>query len=224
MEHKQFGADIQVAEGKRSFTATITRAVIDRDKEVLLSEGMDATDFEKTGTIFWNHDYSNPVGKATSLKQHKDRWMATATMVERPKDHPEAAEWFPDTLLHLMKEGIVRGVSVGFMPIESRRPSSKDKELFGDSVERIISKWKMNEFSITPMPANQDALITAVSKGILSPQSAKSWFGVDVAAKKTIQKVAITVMLPTPPRKPKRPSVRKSVLIAVAKKQGQLYL
>ena len=179
---KEFSADMTVDAGERSFIAEITNNAIDRDNEVVLPEGMDATDFEKNPVIFWNHEYSAPpIGKAVSLKREKTKWLAKGVMASRPDTLPKEAEWFPDTLLHLMDEGIVNGVSVGIDPTAPPRNASEgDRSLFGPEVQRVIHRWKILEFSVTPMPANQDALVQAVGKGLIRPETVKSYFGIDV--------------------------------------------
>lgn len=163
-------------QGPPTFSARITTPAVDRDNEVLLPAGMSATDFKKNPVIFWNHDYDQPIGKCTKLTSDGDHWIAQATL---SATDPRAKQ------VHgLMKEDIVKGVSVGFIPIEARNPTSKDKELFGDHVEYIYSKWKLLEFSVTPLPANQDALVTGVSKmvngGVMTPAQAKALCGVDI--------------------------------------------
>src|SRR5690606_12721308 len=89
----------------------------------------------------------------------------------RPADH--VGPWLPDTLLSLFQQGVLRGFSVGFLPVESRRATRHDHERFGQNVERVHSKWKLLEYSVAPLPANPDALATAVSKGIITPEAAQ---------------------------------------------------
>ena len=163
--------DTATDNGERTFTARITTNDIDRDGEVLLPQGMDSKDFKKNPVVFWNHDYNQPIGISTELKRGDTYWTATAKIASTP---------FAQEIYTLMKEGVVRGVSVGFQPTESRPPSKKDLDMFGDTVRHVYSKWKLMEFSVTPMPANQNALITSVSKGMLSRERVKALFNVDV--------------------------------------------
>lgn len=227
MQYKQLTGDMSVSAGDRAFTATITTNAVDRDREVLLPEGMDATDFEKNPVIFWAHDYfSPPLGKATALKRHKDRWTARGVMASRPDTHPEAAEWFPDTVLSLMAEGIIKGVSVGFDPTSSRKATPEDKATFGEPAENVVARWKLLEFSIAPIPANQDALIEAVGKGLVRPETACAVWGVRAKAAPTRP---VLLFLPTlkPRRKKARilqSDVNRAVTVAIARRQGKIYL
>lgn len=166
LQQKSFSVDMTCEPGERCFVAKITSDAVDRDREVLLPDGMDATDFEKNPVVFLGHDYSQlPVGKVVSLKRNGDHWLAKVQMADRPDDHD--GEWIPDTIFSLVKQGVIRGVSVGFQVTASPRvPTKADKEKFGEDVNAVIPRWKLMELSIAPLPCNQDALIEAVSKGV----------------------------------------------------------
>ena len=226
MNRKSFIADL-TTEGK-TFTATITTNTIDRDGEVLLPEGMIKADFEKSGTIFWNHDYNRPIGKSLSLAKSRDSWASTATFASRPDTHPPAAEWFPDTVHALMKQKVINCVSVGFNAVEVRNPSKKDIELFGSGVKRVFNRWELLEFSVAPLPSNPQALVSAVSKGLMTSIQCKSPFGVDITApvaeppKPRRKLFVITYKPETPERLNPVQIVHDAVTIAIAKRRGQM--
>ena len=75
----------------------------------------------------------------------------------------------PDVLLSLFKQGIIKGFSVGFMPIESRAANDRDIQTYGPSCRRVYTRWKLLEFSVAPLPVNQEALALAVSKSLGKP-------------------------------------------------------
>ena len=224
MKTKQLIGDMSVSSGDRAFIAKITTNAVDRDREVLLPDGMDAKDFEKNPVIFWGHDYfSPPLGKATSLKRERDHWLARGEMARRPDDHPEAAEWFPDTVLSLMDQDVIKGVSVGFDPVTSRKPTDDDRKRFGDGVSNVVARWKLLEFSIAPIPAKQDALITAVGKGWLRPETAKAVWGVEPKAAKNPVFLFIPAIKKRKPRL-KVSQIDKAVQLAIARRQGKVRL
>lgn len=147
------------------FKAVINTDDIDRDSEVVLPQGMDATEFEKSGAIFWAHNYNLPVAKpyGKMVRQTKG-WEAGAEFAKRPDDYK--GEFFPDFAKAMVSQGIVRGVSIGFIPTEVRNPTKKDIEVYGDGVKRIISKWRLLEWSIAPVQSNPNAFVTeAIAKG-----------------------------------------------------------
>src|SRR5258706_12909336 len=152
-----------------SFRAVISADSLDRDAEVLLPHGCDTTEFLKSGsgTIFWNHNYDQPIGKALSVKRRGDALVSDFSFAERPDDY-EGDDFFPDYIKALVAQGVVKGVSVGFAPIETRMPTARDQERYGQEVRRVISKWKLYEWSIAPMQSNTDAIVEGVAKGVLS--------------------------------------------------------
>lgn len=210
---KAMGAQLAAGEGERSFVARITSAALDRDNEVLIPEGMISTDYEKNPVVFWNHDHDRPIGKATNLKRDAEGWTAKATLAKRPENHE--GEWFPDTVLSLLQQGVIKGVSVGFMPTESRKPTPKDVEKFGDAVTRVFSKWKLLEFSVAPLQANQDALVTAVSKSLVSRETASKLFP-DVEIPPVVE-TPTEVVVDTPADPPKA-KARKRVTVTTQTK------
>jgi uncharacterized protein len=176
-QHKAFSADLTVEQGSRTFVAKMTSDAIDRDREVLDPNGMDSTDFEKNPILFYGHDYTsveNVVGLVVALKRETDAdgrvtgWYAKCQLAERPEDHE--GPWRPDTVLALMRQGIIRGVSVGFDPVQVRNATADDRKRYGASAERVFSRWKLLELSVAPLPANQDALVEAVAKAIKGEQ------------------------------------------------------
>src|SRR5690606_34621148 len=70
-----------------TFSALISTSAVDREDEVLLPAGMIASDFEKAGAIFWNHDYDEPIGFAGRLRRTEQGIEAAGnTFMKRPPD------------------------------------------------------------------------------------------------------------------------------------------
>ena len=218
-QFKQFTATLTVNDGERSVVASITTNSLDRDGEVLIPQGCDATDFLKSPTVFFNHDYEKPIGRCTDIRREPNSLIAKTRFATKPEDH--TGEWLPDTVLSLFQQGVLSGFSVGFVPIESRRPSKKDRTQFGDRVVRVYSKWKLLEYSVAPLPANQDALVTAVSKGLIEPAFAKQLLPEIALPKKPKRKVFIVVG----PQQIKRPPVDPQAAIkqTIDKMRGRIY-
>jgi HK97 family phage prohead protease len=177
LHHKAFSSDVTVNEGERAVTAKISTSAVDRDGEVLIPMGMNSKDFEKNPIVFLNHDYYTlPIGKVVALKRDETTVTAKVVFAARPAGHPEGEEWPPDTILHLFQEGVLKGFSVGFMPLESRPATQKDMDKFGGECSRVFNKWALLELSVAPLPANQEAVALAVSKGF-SAETAEKLFG-----------------------------------------------
>jgi hypothetical protein len=231
---KRFAATIKAVDGERAVVAKITTESVDRDGEVLLASGMDATDFLKSPTVFYVHQYDKPVGKCVDIRQASDHVEAKTVFATRPDKHE--GEWLPDTLLHLYAEGVINGFSVGFEGVQGRRPTAKDRQRFGDTCKYVYSRWKMHEYSVAPLPANQDALRTAVAKGIVTTAGAKSIMpDINLDGVKTKQRrvIIVPVTMPSPPKikavKPRRKRDADKVAkmtadIVAAKLAGKIYI
>lgn len=167
IEIKVMPMEMVSSDGHR-FKARITTDSLDRDGEVMQPLGMDSSEFDKSGAIFWNHDYDKPVAKpAGKMVRTKGYVDCEAEFAKRPDDYQ--GDFFPDFARAMVQQGIVKGVSVGFIPIEARSPSKKDVETWGDDVRRVHSKFRLLEWSIAPVQCNPDAVIQmAISKGIIN--------------------------------------------------------
>jgi HK97 family phage prohead protease len=203
MNRKALSAELTAT--AKGFTAVITAETIDRDGEVLIPSGMNSKEFERNPTLFWNHDYAEPVGKATGLKRRERDILGEFVFAQRPEGYK--GEFFPEVAAALVGQGIVSGVSVGYVPEDggTRRATDVDRKKYGGNVSTIYSRWKLLEVSLAPLQANPDALITAVRKhmkaGDISPAAARKWFGVELPARVVIP-VTIPVRSSAPARKP----------------------
>jgi HK97 family phage prohead protease len=165
---KSLSAELTIDESdERTVLATISTIDIDRDGEVLLPSGVNLKEFRRNPVILYQHDSGAiPIGQATDVKISGAGVAAKIKFAQRPDSLPETVEWTPDTLWSLVKEGVLRAFSVGFLVNESRAASSKDIEQFGEQVKRVISKWTIIEVSLVTIPANPAAVAVAVSKSL----------------------------------------------------------
>tara|TARA_R100001510_G_scaffold57512_1_gene65892 strand:+ start:375 stop:968 length:594 start_codon:yes stop_codon:yes gene_type:complete len=174
MQKKTLEAIVAKADGIK-VDATITTETIDRDGEVLISQGMDASEYEKNPVVFYNHDYAQPIGKITDIRRDTGKIDASIEFAQRPEGFE--GSYFPEFVESLVDQGIVKGISVGFVPLPGgvRKASTKDREDYGDQVRQVYSKWKLLEVSVAPLPANATALVSAVRKGVVSLEDAERW-------------------------------------------------
>lgn len=166
MNRKDFKATGDVVGS--TFKATITTDSIDRDGEVVVPQGMNSKNYERNPVLLWNHDTAQPIGKAISLRRGESAIEAEFEFAARPADFN--GDWFPDYIRGLVAAKVLRSVSIGFMPLDggTRQASKADIDRYGPGVNRVFNKWQLLEVSIVSVPANQDALITAVSKGFVT--------------------------------------------------------
>jgi hypothetical protein len=188
------------------FTARITKRVLDRDGEVVLPSGGQFADFDKSGAIYWNHDYDRPVavpvGKLAKTDEHIE---AKARFIARVEG--QQGDFLPDYARAFVKAmgeaGRSAGVSIGFVPLEERQPTEKDVKEYGEHVRNVITKWKLLEWSIAPVQANQDAYVTAVGKSI-GDKACKALFG---------RTPKLVIMEPDPPKSAPKPVKRHVIII-----------
>jgi len=178
MQRKTLNATIEKAAGVK-VEATITTETIDRDGEVLISQGMNSSEYELNPVLFFNHDYDQPIGRVVDLRRGKDKIDATIEFAQKPEGWE--GPYFPSFVESLVEQGIVKGISVGFVPLSGgvRKASKEDRENYGENVRQVYSKWKLLEVSIAPLPANATALVSAVRKGIVSKDDAARWLDFD---------------------------------------------
>jgi HK97 family phage prohead protease len=172
MERKILETKLSAKEGERAVIAKISTISVDRDGDVMLPSGADLTDYNKNPVVLFGHDAGQiPVGKAVAIQTRSRDIVAKVVFADRPPQHPDSQEWVPDTILSLFQQGMLNAFSVGFTIDDARDANRRDKARFGDGVQRVITDWKLVEFSVVPVPANQDALAVAVSKGFVAQGS-----------------------------------------------------
>jgi len=217
----------------RDFTARITVETLDRDREVLLPQGMDPTDFQKTGAIFWNHDYDRPIGHGDNLSKGDDFWASDGHIMKRPDDWA-GGEFFPDLAWEFITQVPNAGISVGFVETEGRSPSKKDKELYGSALAWTVAKWKLLEWSVAPLQSCVDAVVTAVRSKRVKAETAEVWVpGIRLPSQ--TGRMTIILALQSPPAKCSRKKSSKtnqgvlvevlgqSVKTAIRKRRGGVF-
>lgn len=220
-----------IAGDPHRFTAVITTDALDRQDEVVLPEGGQFGEFLNSGAIFWNHQYDNPVGfpdKSKRIIRSEHSIEAGGIFMQRPAIW--TGEFFPDFVREFVTQGraagISPGVSIGFMPLESRRPSKADTQRYGDNVQLVHNRWKLLEFSIAPVQANQEAVVTAVGKGLIKREIAKA-IGIKIPDAPPAPPKVVRATLALPPR-PKALNVdeivRREMRREIYRKFGQVFM
>lgn len=127
---------------------------VDRDGDVIIASGWDCANWLKSGSLIYGHDPSEPenvIGKAESAEV-KDGKLVVSCTIAAPGTSP-----MHDCIRALLEQKILRGVSVGFRsndyePNQSGGLNYKSAELI--------------EVSLTPVPANPNAMVLMKSFGM----------------------------------------------------------
>jgi HK97 family phage prohead protease len=138
MERKLYHAEWKEVDGF-TYEATITTGAEDREGEIVLPSGGQLENYMRNPVVLFAHRYAEPpVAKAQEIAAQGDG------LVARFQFPPEGTYDFADTVRRMWGAGFLNAVSIGFIPLERE--------------ENIISQWELLEFSIVPVPANQEAL------------------------------------------------------------------
>ena len=175
---KAFSADVRAVAGERAILATISTSIADREGEVLVPQGCNSKEYEDNPIVFVGHwyDTTSIFGKVVAIRRTDDAIEAKLIPAARPDTYPAEQEWMPDTLYSLYEQNVLRGFSVGLDRIESRAATTRDMTKYGEGCSRVTSKWKLIELSVAPIPMNQEALAFAVTKGLVSAETARKLY------------------------------------------------
>ena len=204
-----------IGDGLTKFTAIITTHAI--------PSGMNSKEYEANPVLLYSHDPNKPIGKMVTMRRGESSIDADFVLAPRPDTHE--GEWLPDTVGALMKFGALKGVSIGYMPLDGgvRRASKEDATKYGTGVKQVYSKWKLLEVSVVSIPSNQEALINAVSKGIVTTASLKA-LGCNVP----LVKLAPVVIEPKPVHRVQivmpsyvQSDIADAAKVAISKMRGQ---
>ncbi len=124
---------------------------VDRDRDRVMPMGGDFTNFNKNPVLIFGHNYYEPwavIGRVSEIA-------ADASGIRmKPELRQPANEADPMHIVRaLWDQNLLRASSIGFIPLETR-----DNEFGG----RDFTKWELLELSLTPIPANQEAIRLAV--------------------------------------------------------------
>ena len=124
------------------------------DGDVWDMEGIDLSRFLTHPIVLWDHDMSQPIGRASNINVTPQKITARVTFPDAGIS-PKA-----DEIRGLVKAGIVTGVSTGILPTQTK-PLDQRNPRAGNRVTKSI----LLEFSVVAVPADATSGVTARSKG-----------------------------------------------------------
>jgi len=163
---------VKGADGYR-IDGQLSALVLDADKEVLLPLGSDLTRFTKNPVMLWGHRWDKlPIGMWEKVTPTAIAVDGNGLLASRPDDWRKDAPWFPDEVGALAAQKVLKGISVGFLPTDLGPPTDEEKAVVPvlKGADRVIRKWTLLEASLVSLPCCEDALITAISKGMISDE------------------------------------------------------
>jgi len=149
--------------GERQYEFTASTSDIDRDGESILATGWDLKNFKKNPVLMFAHDYRTlPIGKVPRVWTSKD-----GTLKNTVQFPPEGTYEFADIVERLVDTGYLKTESVGFIPKEWDEGDGEK------SPRRTYTKQELLEISIVPVPSNPNALMNAVTEGVITTKQFK---------------------------------------------------
>lgn len=193
-----------VNEEQRIITGIASTPATDRSEDVMVPEGAQYT---LPMPFLWQHESDEPIGHVIDVKITPAGIEATM-QVAKIEDDGDLKNRI-DNAWQTLKAGLVRGLSIGFLPVESSR-------IEGSWGMKFL-KWDWYELSAVTIPCNTDARITSV-KSVSHKQLAalgKSVVPVVRLAKPAGASAPVTKKLPVKP-KPEEGSDMKTISEQIA--------
>src|SRR5438309_1898716 len=82
-----------------------------------------------------------------------------------PDGWPGDREWVPDVAFSLVQSRLLNGKSIGFLPVKVHTPTDDEITRHGwQGVTLVIDEWILLEYACVFLPAQQNAVVEAVSK------------------------------------------------------------
>jgi phage head maturation protease len=163
---KNTSSDVQFEPGERASIDIITTDSVDHEKEVVLPDGLNLGSYRKNPIVLYSHDAEKPIGKSLWIKGTLNGLKAKTLYATRPDNFE--GDFLPDLVFALVQQSILKGRSIGFIPlvIDSPTPEQIKARPDWEGANVIISKSELFEYSIVSIPCNEDALQQVVSKGL----------------------------------------------------------
>ena len=158
--------------GERADVSWITEETPDRLGDVVLASGMDDSHFQLNPIVTLNHAYDQPpVGRSLWRRKARDgakRGVKAKTLYPPRPPGWTLSDWPPDLAFELVKAGLLRGKSIGFLPLKLRAPTADEIAKNADfaRVRYIIEDWLLVEYACCYLPMQPNAVVETVSKSV----------------------------------------------------------
>lgn len=171
-------ASLDLQAGERTLICTMTTDAVDRYGEVILPRGIDLAMYRKNPVVLWAHDQdAPPIGRCVWVKSDESK-RGLISKVQFAETELATEIW------SLYQQGFLRAFSIGARPGEGSPPTPDEVRKREDlaACKWIWRKIELTELSCVPVPANPEALATAVSKGLALSDGLRRRLGVDAPA------------------------------------------
>lgn len=137
-----------VSEDAREITGLASTPALDRVKDIVEPLGLS---FAQDAPLLLNHDHSQPVG-TVQFGAPTTKGLPFVARIAKV-DEDGVVKTRTDEAWHSVKSGLIKGVSIGFIPSEY--------ESLGKDMGTRFTKAAVHELSLVSIPCNPEAVITA---------------------------------------------------------------
>lgn len=155
-------SDTEVQAVERVDVSKVTTRAMDRDFEVVDPAGIDLEQYRLNPIVLFGHDQDRPVGKALWIKPDSDGVVAKTQYISRPENYQ--GEWLPDFVFSMVQADVLKGKSIGFLPLEVRDPTEEEITQYPE-LRAVITRSLLLEYSVVSVPSNPAALVESIGKG-----------------------------------------------------------
>lgn len=139
---------------ERLYIAGVANAnIVDRVQERLDPVGLLPQDFLKNPQLLAHHSYHHPIGQVETIDVQDDGVHFSAWIGD-----PQKADLtdMQREIRSLVAQGILKTVSVGFIPKKIRAPLYNSQGIMEEPA--VIEQWELLELSVVSVPCNQDSV------------------------------------------------------------------
>ena len=160
-------------QGKNDYEFIMSDETIDRDGEIILVDGWDLRNFRKNNVLMFGHRHDIPaIGVVGQAVTEDGKLRAKHVRFASPGVYELA-----DVVHGLVDDGILKAVSVGYIPKEREHPSQDDdKGSLKKQKPKILTKQaELYELSIVNVGSNPNAL-RAIKSAFEKALGKDSWW------------------------------------------------
>lgn len=143
-------------EEHRSAVFVMTDETPDSYRDIVRAKGADLTRFESNPIALLNHRSDMVIGTWSDVDQKPKRIEGKVTLAE------QGTAPHVDMTYNLMKQGILKAASIGFIPKKIEKILDEEGEW---NYGYDIQEWTMFECSVVSIPANPSALARSMKDG-----------------------------------------------------------
>ncbi|MCI0380330.1 MAG: hypothetical protein L0215_22325 [Gemmataceae bacterium] len=198
----QRGVSVLLAD-QRSDISWITVESPDHLGDLVLADGMDDSIYRLNPIVTLNHSYTTPpVGRSVWRRVMRLRDSSVvgtlrvplladgtrsvpatfqpagvkAKTVYPPRPDDWSGDWPADTAFQLVEAGLLRGKSIGFLPLHRHSPTEQErtKNPRLDKVRFVVTRWLLLEYACCFLPMQPFALVEEVKKALHRVNAAPS--------------------------------------------------